>query len=200
RQEPKMNLTKKDINETLQQLSNPVTVKFDSKDIELLRKIKEIYHHEKASITYIDLGKSIGLSDTQIRRKIQRLEKKKVIRGYLTHFNLPGVQDIHAYLFFELKKAVDFERVVSVFYRLPFQISIGIESETKFFVYFRPSTKDLANVLQGIELLKPLFSSMFLQVLPFYHNPRYHLFEAYNKEKHCWETPMEKYIALIQEY
>jgi DNA-binding Lrp family transcriptional regulator len=193
------NLGKEEFNEILNYEENPEIIKFDTKDIQLLRKIKEIYHYETTQISYTSLEKSLQMSDTSIRRRIQRLEKENVIKGYLLNFQVPYYHDtLFTYIFIELQRDSDFQEVISIFHQLPLQINISIESRKKFILFYHSSAKDLSGFLKGMELLKPYFERFFLQIVPFYYNSRHHLFEAYNEESNDWNTPEEEYRVAVE--
>ncbi|MFX0124448.1 MAG: hypothetical protein ACFFAE_12470, partial [Candidatus Hodarchaeota archaeon] len=74
-----------------------------------------------------------------------------------------------------------------------------METKTKYCITFRASSKDFKGFTKNIELLKPFFSSSFLQIVPYSISDHHHLFKAYNKDTKSWETPIEEYIKYVKE-
>jgi DNA-binding Lrp family transcriptional regulator len=164
-------------------------VKFDEIDIQILREIKKIFHYESASsIVYTHLSKKLGYSDTLIRRRIKRLEENQCIE-YLANFEVPRFHEpIFAYIVIEGKDDLETQKILSIFYELPFQIAISLESQTKFSLFYRASAKELANFLWAIEDLRDFFEDIFLQLIPYYFNNRHHLYECYDTSTQSWKT------------
>jgi DNA-binding Lrp family transcriptional regulator len=167
------------------------TAKFDYKDILILKAIKQ--HHD---FTSKELEDELKLSERQIRRKIKRLEKNNIIKGYISVFTPDSYYNENlTYFFFELHEPNDW--ILSLFLKIPYQLDLFMETETKFCITFRASSQDFKGFTKSIELLKPFFSFSFLQVVPYQISDRHHLFKAYNKDKNCWETPIDKYLKTI---
>ncbi|NHK33053.1 MAG: winged helix-turn-helix transcriptional regulator [Asgard group archaeon] len=164
-------------------------VQIDNIDIEILRGIKKIFHYESASsITYTQLSKKIGYSDSQIRRRIQRLEKEKCLE-YLANFEVPKFHEqLFIYILVEGRNEIEMQKILTIFYELPFQISISLESQTKISLFYRATAKELANFLWAIEDLRDYFINIFLQLVPYYYNGRHHLFESYDSINQTWKT------------
>ncbi len=167
-------------------------VKFDDLDIKILREIKSIFHFESpSSIVYTHLSKKIGYSNTQIRRRMKRLEEEQCIE-YLANFEVPRFHEpIFTYFLIEGRDELETQKILSIFFELPFQITISLESQTKFSLFYRASAKDLANFLWVIEDLKEYFAVIFLQIIPYYFNGRHHLFECYDTSTQSWQTSLE---------
>ncbi len=172
--------------------NSPSLAEFDFKDIKLIRKLKI-----DPDATLRELGDNVDLSERQVRRRIKRLERERIIRGYISTFTPPSHnENLLIYFFYEL---TDPEvNILSFCHEIPFQLDFFIESDRKYCICFRASTKDITGFTKTIELFKPFFSASFLQIVPYNISERHHLFEAFNKEKESWETPIDKYIERIK--
>jgi DNA-binding Lrp family transcriptional regulator len=185
-------LKKGEWNEDIEWEREPKLAEFDFKDIKIIKNLKK-----DPNVTLRDLGEILDLSERQIRRRIKRLEQERIIRGYISTFTPKSHNEsLLTYFFFELNDPE--VKIQSFFHELPFQLDFFIESENKHCICFRASIKDIIGFTKAIELFKPFFSSTFLQIVPYTISERHHLFEAYNKEKKCWETPVDKYIERIK--
>ncbi|MFX0181811.1 MAG: winged helix-turn-helix transcriptional regulator [Candidatus Hodarchaeota archaeon] len=173
-------------------------INFDLGDLQILKGLKRIYHFDNTKKMLRELGATIQLSDTQVRRRLRRLENEGVIKGYLSNFEIMEASKmIFIYIFMEMTNPNDSLTVWSLFNELPFQVNFYYGSKTRLCAFYRTDTESLLKVMEGLDLMKKLFCRFFIQLVPFYYNPRHHFFTAYNWETNCWETPIDKYIELI---
>ena len=166
---------------------------FDNKDLIILKNL--IFD---TSITLRQLKKILNLSEAQISKRIKRLEKEKIIRGYYFDFNLLEHEDlVEFYCFINLKEPN--ENLISYFYQIPYTFITLIESSTKICLHIRLNATDFKLFLKGFDLFRPYFKSYFLQ---FVHDENkkdpYYLFDLYNQVTNNWEIPIEDYISLIE--
>ncbi len=171
---------------------NPQVVNFDSKDIDLLRHLRR-----NGEPTQRHLAESLSLSETGANKRLQRLEKVGVIKGYKSTI-IPSISQFSHSLFLEIEEPV--ERVLSSLYQLPFPLCIMMESRTRFCLRLGLTATDFACFLKGFDLLRPSLLSYFFQTL---HNPRRtrssHPFEFYNEDSAIWDIPSDS-ISIIHEH
>jgi DNA-binding Lrp family transcriptional regulator len=114
---------------------------FDYKDILLLKNM-----FENASITLKELKNILNLSETQIGKRIQRLEEKEIIKAYYYDYSLIRSKElIYFYCFFEVGKYVN--SVLSCLYQLPYDFAILIESSHKFCISLKLDANDFKKFL-----------------------------------------------------
>ena len=166
---------------------------FDYKDILLLKNM-----FENASIKLKELKNFLNLSETQIGKRIQRLEKKEIIKAYYYDYSLIRSKDlIYFDCFFEIGEYVN--NVLSCLYQLPYDFAIFIESSHKFCISLKLDAVDFKQFLKGFDLLRPLLKSYFFQFT--YNQAKSsgnHLYNLYNKKNNSWETPIKDYLSLIK--
>lgn len=190
--------TKQQNDETLILETDSKAIHFDFEDLQILKRLKQIYHFDNTKSALKELSATIQLSDTQVRKRLSRLETEGVVKGYLSNFEIMEASNmIFFYIFMELNDSNDLITVWSLFNELPFQITFYFESKTRLCAFYRTNTENLAKVMEGLDLMKKFFHRYFIQLVPFYYDPRHHSFTAYNWETKCWETPIDKYLALI---
>ncbi len=54
----------------------------DALDLKIIEQLKK-----NSRLSYVDIGKQIGLSPSSVRERIQKLEETEVIKGYKLHLN-----------------------------------------------------------------------------------------------------------------
>ncbi|MFX0124927.1 MAG: winged helix-turn-helix transcriptional regulator, partial [Candidatus Hodarchaeota archaeon] len=109
--------------------------KFDFSDIILLRYMKQNDYFSPKQ-----LGEISSLSERQVRRRIKRLEKESIIKGYISAFTPDSYyNDNLTYFFFELNEPSDW--ILSLFCKIPYQLDIFMETKTKYCITFRASSK-----------------------------------------------------------
>ncbi|MFW9966118.1 MAG: winged helix-turn-helix transcriptional regulator [Candidatus Thorarchaeota archaeon] len=171
---------------------NPQVVNFDSKDIDVLRHLGR-----NGESTQRHLAEALSLSETGASKRVQRLEKAGVIKGYKSTI-IPSISQFSHCFFLEIEEPV--ERVLSSLYQLPFPLCIMMESRTRFCIRLGLLASDFACFLKGFDLLRPSLLSYFFQTL---HNPRRtsssHPFEFYNEDSAIWDIPSDS-ISIIREH
>ncbi len=168
-------------------------VEFDYKDILLIDNLLE-----NATITLKQLKNILNLSETQISKRIQRLQEKGIIKGYKSDCTFADSKDlIHFYCFLEITTSND--NILSYFYQLPYQFIINIESSNKLCLSFLLRANDFKNFLKGFDLLRTQFKSSFFQILHKKSKSNYQqIFSLFNKYTNSWEIPIKDYISLIE--
>jgi DNA-binding Lrp family transcriptional regulator len=170
---------------------NTRLVEFDSNDVLLLKQIME-----NSEATQKRLADILGLSETLVNKRLQRLENTNVIKGYRSVFTPFGNHGM-VVLVLDLEEPV--ERVLASFYQLPFQLYIMMESKTRYCIRFSLSSKDHKMFLRGFDLIRPHVVSYFFQTLHRPHPTRPPIpFEMYDEDSGKWELPLESSLQSIR--
>lgn len=186
---------------------NPKLIEFDNSDFGILRSL-----FDDALVPQKELAKRFSLSETQVTKRIRRLENEGVIKGFGSSFkmNEPMI-DFNLYIDIEEPAA----RIMNNFYAHPFPGSILQESRTRWGIRLAipaggfqetpegrkaiPAT-DFQGFLRGIDLLKPYLKSYALQFFGSYHRDKNtHPYDLFNIETHKWETPISEYLAIFSD-
>jgi len=171
---------------------NPSTIEFDINDYELLRSI-----FDDGMATQKVLAKKFSLSETQVTKKIRRLEDAGVINGYSSNFSPAGAM-VHFTLFFEIEEPV--ARIINNFYSHPYLGSVVMESRTRWSVRMGLPAEDIYGFLQGLDLMKPYLKSCVFQILHhFTRGKKTHPYDLFNRETKNWETPISEYLEIISD-
>ena len=136
---------------------NPQPIDFDEKDILLASEMKI-----ESKRTLKELSAIIDLSETQVKRRLDRLEETGIIKGY--RWILHKVeQPLYIYFFIELTENIDC--VLSAFYRLPFPSEIMMDSRTKYCVRIRIHGTEMTGLLRGMTQMRKHMASYFVQIV-----------------------------------
>jgi DNA-binding Lrp family transcriptional regulator len=175
--------------------SKPPQINYDNKDILILRTLRD-----QGEMTLKELGKLLDLSESQVGKRIRRLQDERVIKKYRSSF-IPMNRDevIVFYLFLELK--VKSSGVLSTIKKIPNQMFINFESSHKVCITTWLSVKGFNCLIKGLEHFKPYLKSYFIQ----FTEPASifrcdKVYDLYNVEKRCWETPPEPYLEVITKF
>lgn len=168
-------------------------VDFDYKDVILIKILVN------EALTIKELSKTLALSETQIRNRIQKLEEKSIIKGYYNEHFLPKNHDsICIFCFIEISELIN--NVLSCFYELPYKLSVSYESKSKYCIQLGLNSKDMRKFLKGFDLIRPYLKSYFFQFgYDFSMSDVTQLFDLFNKKTNTWETPIQEYINFIEE-
>ncbi len=160
---------------------NPTLIDFDSKDVKILKQLQL-----DSGTKLHQLAKISGLSEAQVSKRIRRLWKVGVIKGYKSVFNpIPDETLLSFYCFLELKEPA--EHVLSCFYELPFSLDILMESKTKFCVRFGLPIGEFNSFLRNFELMKPYLTLYFFQIVGRGRSKSQLIYDMYNPTINRWE-------------
>ncbi|MFW9768794.1 MAG: winged helix-turn-helix transcriptional regulator [Candidatus Thorarchaeota archaeon] len=167
-------------------------VDYDHKDVSILKLM-----FDNGEITQKELANTLQLSEAQVNKRIRRLEKSGIIKGYSSA--LAGSSDLlPIFCFLELKDSKG--PVLPSIYDLPFPATIILESETRYAITTSFSSKSLSAFLRGLDLLKPYLNTSFIQTV---HSSRSsmdsHPYDLYSPETHGWITPGDEYLQDIRD-
>ena len=174
---------------------NPPLIDYDNYDYGLLRGL-----YDNAMVAQKDLAKKFSLSETQVTKRIRRLEKEGVLKYYGPSFSMTKSL-VYFHLYMEIEEPV--AKVMNNFYTHPFLGSIIQESRTRWGIRIDLSPEDMKGFLLGVDLLRPYLKSCIFQVLlPLGSRKEeevkgFHPYDLFNSESHKWETPLSKYIQVI---
>ncbi|TFG96205.1 winged helix-turn-helix transcriptional regulator [Candidatus Thorarchaeota archaeon] len=171
---------------------NPSILEFDTNDYGLLRSF-----FDDAMVPQKDLAKQFALSETQVTKKIRRLENAGVIKGYGSSFKAGDVM-VEFNLFLEIEEPV--ARIMNNFYTHPYLGSVIMESRTRWGIRMGLPACDINGFLQGLDMMKPYLKSCVFQVVhQFTRGEKTHPYDLFNKDTHKWETPLSNYLKIISD-
>ncbi|MHA1770318.1 MAG: winged helix-turn-helix transcriptional regulator [Candidatus Thorarchaeota archaeon] len=167
--------------------------KFDAKDIAILSYLKV-----DAAKTLKELGIEIGLSQTQVNKRIKRMVNDGIIKGYRWTTE-PNENPLSIYLFFKTKGPDD--PLLTCLVNLPFPKEIVAESPTSYMIRFVLYSSDLANFLRGIDKIRDQFRSYYIQIVHHFHSIQMgRFFSYYNADSNDWDVDIDKYLKLIENF
>jgi DNA-binding Lrp family transcriptional regulator len=168
---------------TLNMEENPKLVDSDSRDIRILKQIQF-----DSNTTLKQLANMSGLSEAQVSKRIRRLQKAGVIKGYKSVFNpTPDENLLSFYCFLELKEPP--EHVLSCFYMLPFSLDVLMESRTRFCLRFGLPAGEFNGFLKGFGSLKPHLTSYFFQIVGRGRSKAQQIYDLYDPATNRWKLP-----------
>jgi DNA-binding Lrp family transcriptional regulator len=171
---------------------NPSILEYDLNDYGLLRSI-----FDNTMVPQKDLAKQFSLSETQVTKKIRRLENEGIINGYSSSFSFGEVM-IHFNLYLEIEEPV--ARVINNFYTHPYLGSIMMESRTRWGIRMDLPSEAIYGFLQGVDLMRPYLKTCAFQVLHrFTRGKNTHPYDLFNKTTQKWETPISDYLQIISD-
>ncbi len=170
---------------------NPQVMSFDTTDLKLLRELKIESHR-----TLKELGDTVGLSETQVKRRITRLEQEGIIKGY--RWNLCKIElPLYLYVFMEIPENT--EAILMSFYHLPFPCEIAMESRTKYCVRIRLYGTELPGLLRGLTRIRGYTRSFFVQLAHDIPDVPADLSDLYyNESSGKWEYPVDDVLSQIR--
>ncbi|MFW9910696.1 MAG: AsnC family transcriptional regulator [Candidatus Thorarchaeota archaeon] len=135
---------------------SPKRIDFDAKDILLIRELKA-----ESNRSLRELGQIVMLSDTQVRRRITRLENEGILKGY--RWILKKVEKpLFIYFFMNVTRNTD--SILTSFYRMPFPSEIMMESKSSYLIRIRLYGTELIGLLRGITFMRDYLDSHILQI------------------------------------
>jgi DNA-binding Lrp family transcriptional regulator len=171
----------------------PKTAKFDLRDIQILD-----FMLENEEPTLKDISEALDLSLTQVHKRVNRLEKSKVIKGTLPHFS-PYKNCMYISCFFKSKEYA--QKIICGFHRLPFEMSFIMESPSQYDVHITLPQSDVVEFLKHLEAFRRLCQDFFIQISVKSSKKEYsHLLEFYNIETKSWEIPITDVLETIRKY
>lgn len=171
---------------------NPSILEFDNSDYGLLREL-----FDNAMVPQKELAKQFSLSETQVTKRIRKLESEGVIKGYGSTFKSMG-EMVPFNVYLEIKEPV--ARIINSFYIHPFPASIMMESPSRWGIRMELPPRDQLGFLAGLDLMKPYLTTCHFQVIhQWTRGQNFHPYDLYNKETHKWETPVSKYLEIMSD-
>ncbi|MHA1883267.1 MAG: winged helix-turn-helix transcriptional regulator, partial [Candidatus Thorarchaeota archaeon] len=166
-------------------------ISYDYKDIILLKQMKK-----EAKTTLRELSGLVELSETQVKRRLDRLEAEGVIKGY--RWILANIEEpLFVLCFVDIKE--DPDSVISCFYQLPFPKEIMMESRTKYLVRLRLPGSEVGGLLKGFDFLKPNLNYYTFQVTnEFAGHSLWTQLDFYDIKSKSWKFEPEKYLAKVR--
>jgi len=171
----------------------PKTVKYDFKDIQIIK-----YMVENPEATLKDISTEIEeLSLTQIHKRVKRLEKEGVIRGTKRVFT-PFKETISVMCIFKSREHA--KTILCGFNKLPFEITFAMETTAHYSVMIYMPPSEINQFFQRVSSLRRYTEEFFIQVVTKGKGKGYsHLLDAFNQETESWEMPVTDVLASIRE-
>lgn len=170
---------------------NPRLVDFDQKDVLL---IKHVMHN--GEITQKELGKLLGLSEPLVNKRLARLDRTGIIKGYRVEFDSHN-ETTYLSLTFELDD--DSSGLLASFYQLPHPFFIIMESRSRYCIRIGLSSSELREFLKGLDIMRAHFASYSVQTL---HHARRatstHPFDQFNIETCTWDIDLEASVNVVR--
>ncbi len=173
-------------------VDNPRIVDFDSKDFLLIK-----YMTFEKKLTQKQLGEKLFLSEAQVNKRLARLEKAKIIKGYRSYF-----RPRHDVAQFQV--AVEFDEPVgallSRIYELPYPMYVMLESKSRYCFRIDMSASDLQMFQKGFDRIRPHVISYSFQTMHSYQmatSP--HPFKQFNTDTCTWDIDLSASLSVIHE-
>ncbi|MFX0140728.1 MAG: winged helix-turn-helix transcriptional regulator [Candidatus Hodarchaeota archaeon] len=165
--------------------TTPRVISFDTKDFLIWKNIQE-----NASATLKQIGKKLDLSEVQVNRRIKRLERDGIIKGYKSIFTpIPTTDLLDFYLFIEFKESPEW--VIYCLYQLPFTLDILMADKKKYCIRLSLTLDDFKNFLSSFDLFRSQFAQFFFQIIYQVKDSQLHkVYDLFNEDLNTWETPI----------
>jgi DNA-binding Lrp family transcriptional regulator len=158
--------------------NNSLSVDFDYKDILILQQLSI-----DGTTTLQQIGNILGLSKTQIRKRILNLKKKNIIKAIKPIFSpIPKDQMLYLYCFVETGKLKP--EFVKHICQIPFSFMFIFQTDYQFCIRLNISRKDMVVFMKSFDLLKEA------------RNPE--LYSLYKKEIKTWDIDINNIISKIK--
>jgi Lrp/AsnC family transcriptional regulator for asnA, asnC and gidA len=170
----------------------PKQESFDFKDFQIIMKLVE-----NAEITLKELGEFLELSQTQVHKRVKRLEDIGIITGYKPYLMLFEDEITVATVFESRDNA---KKILKAFNDLPFALNIGMQSSTHYNILTFIPPSEIFHFLVGLDKLRQYADRFFIQFSLIGRSTGYaHLFSTFNEETSNWEMPVQDYLDLIKD-
>jgi DNA-binding Lrp family transcriptional regulator len=171
------------------------TMNYDHKDIAILAEIKM-----HGDILPKEISTRVGLSDTQVRSRIQRLREESVLRG-LVWLIPPSPNSIIFYTFVKTHSLDD--PALACFRFLPFRREIFADKPNRFAIRITMNSGDLVGYMKAFETLRNHFKSYFFQIVvnrTYVPEGMHSQYNLYYVSTGRWEIPMDDYIRDLEKF
>jgi DNA-binding Lrp family transcriptional regulator len=171
---------------------NPRIVDFDAKDFLLVKNMTF-----ERNLTQKQLGEKLQLSEAQVNKRLARLEKARIIKGYRCFFR-PRKENTETQLLVEFEEPVG--ALLSCLYELPFPMYVMLESKNRICFRVEMSASDLRHFQNGIDRLRPYVVSYSFQTKhPIGMAASPHPFLQFNTDTCTWDIDLAGSLAVIRE-
>ncbi len=189
-----MSLSEKDQKLPFEISSMKEVIEYDSKDILILRILKD---SPDASMT--SLAGITKLPLATVRDRIQRLRTRGVIRGYTRAYGFSG-DLVWVSIFMRMRSKIG--GILQRFQNLPFPGIILAEDPQSFCLRMGFTTSDLKQFMEGFNAIRPQMESYFFQFhLPDRVESKYReVFNLFDSELGKWAIPFDRFEELVERY
>jgi len=173
--------------------SRPALSDFDFNDVQI---IKELIHNPEATMK--EIAANFDLSESQVNKRIKKLEREGVIKGYRPIYDL-GDDPTEIWIFMRLGDKAS--SIIYSFYQLPFALGFSVESSTRISMRVYLPGKYVNEFIKGFNIMRdeiPFYAFQFgYEVVKKEHEP---FFDIFNPETKTWDFPAESYTELVRDF
>ncbi len=167
--------------------------KFDAKDIAILRYLKM-----DAELTLREIGGALGLSQTQVNKRIKRMETDGIIKGYRWTTE-PHERPLFIYLFVKVREEND--PILNCLLSLPFPKELGIESPNSYLFRIMLSSSDLAPFFRGLDKIRGFFMNYTIQIVHHLHSLQMgSLYSRFDPRTGDWMIDTEEVLTIVDRF
>ncbi|MGY5854409.1 MAG: winged helix-turn-helix transcriptional regulator [Candidatus Thorarchaeota archaeon] len=169
----------------------PKVESFDIKDIKIIK-----YMVENPTATLKEVSDKLELSLTLVHKRVKRLEETRIIRGFKAKFK-PYEDSSVMYLFF--KSRTHAKKILCALHKLPFELTIAMESEAQYMVMVVLPASEVNQFLQQTSRFRKFTEELYTQMIVNHHSKGYsHLLSSYNLKSKNWEMPFSDIMREIK--
>lgn len=180
-------------------LLSEIRVKFDVKDIKILKELLNIVHSDIETSSYSQhISKQIDLSAVQIQRRMNRLEQEGVLLFLINFQRAESEITTFILIFIELDDETNIPIIEYFFDSLPFQFDVTLGSGDRMCVFTYCNSRDFKWLLKSLDQLKSYTKEIFIEIIPFYYEARHHNYICWNEETNEWKSDYRFYINQLK--
>jgi DNA-binding Lrp family transcriptional regulator len=170
---------------------SPPQVPFDFEDVKIITHMVE-----NPSAPLKEVAEHTSLSLAQVHKRVKRLEDVGILRENKKCMSPFDDSMAITIIFHSREKA---KNILCAFSKLPFEMTFGIESNTRYLVTVSLPSSEVNQFLQRVRFLKKDTQEFLVQVMLHGVSKGYiHLLESYNENKASWELPQTDSVERIR--
>ncbi|TFF92880.1 winged helix-turn-helix transcriptional regulator, partial [Candidatus Thorarchaeota archaeon] len=166
---------------------------FDHNDVIILKSLIA-----EPDIILKELAKRLDLSESQVNKRIKRLEREGIIKEYRPIIDL--FDDImHITLILEMQRNAG--AVIHALNRLPFRIGFAIDPPHRWSVKVGLAAQDTLRLFEGLDRIRDSIVDYMFQIeIPVRKTEHEDFCERFNPRTGSWDLPMTEYINIIRKF
>ncbi len=166
---------------------------FDHIDVQILKTLTA-----EPEMTLRDLSGTVDLSESQVNKRVKRLEREGIIKEYRPIIDL--FEDImHVTLIIEMHN--DAGSLIHALNRLPFRSGFAVDPPDRWSVKIELSAEDTLHLLEGLDGIRDLIDDYMFQIeIPVKKTEHENFCDRFNPDTKTWDLPVMEYVSIIREY